>query len=103
MSVRREHILPQNSFILKSGHIGYINSLNMGGLNKLYKKIGRNLILSYFSVLETISSLYVRSKVCMAPFNVRSIVCKFAPHMDGSNADFAPHMEGSHADFAPHI
>ena len=60
------------------------------------------------------SLLYVRSKVCMAPFNVqskvciapinvRSKVCKFALHMDESNADFAPHMEGRHADFAPHM
>ena len=65
-------------------------------------------------VPETMSPLYVRSKVCMAPFHVRSKVyiapihvrskvCKFASHMDGSNADFAPHMPGSHADFAPHL
>ena len=53
------------------------------------------------------SLFYVRSKVCIAPFNVRSKVCidpihgrskvcKFAPHMDGSNADFSLHMEGIH-------
>ena len=60
------------------------------------------------------SSLYVQSKVCIAPFHVRSKVCitpmhvrrkvcKFALHMDGINADFAPYMEGSHADWAPHM
>ena len=70
--------------------------------------------MSNFLVPETMSPLYVRSKVCMAPFNVRSKVCmasihvrskvcKFATYMDGSNVDFAPHMEGSHEDFAPHM
>ena len=60
------------------------------------------------------SSLYVRSKVCMAAFHVRSKVCiaqihlwskvcKFAPHMDATNADFALHIEGSHEDFALHM
>ena len=29
--------LPQNIFILKSGHIGHINSLNIGCLNKFFK------------------------------------------------------------------
>ena len=83
-------------------------------LNQFFKRIGRNLNLRYFLVPETMSLLFVRSKVCMtsfhvrskvciAPIHVRSKVCKFAPHMDGSNADFAPHMEGSHADFAPHM
>ena len=36
------------------------------------------------------SLLHVRSKVCIAPFQVRS---KFAPHMEGSNANFVPHIE----------
>ena len=26
--------LPQNIFVLKTGHIGHINSFNIGGLNK---------------------------------------------------------------------
>ena len=98
---------PQNIFILKSGNIGHINSLSIGGLNKFFKKFGRSCNLSCCLVPETISSLYVRSKVCMAPFHlpskvcivpihVQSKVCKLSPHMDGSNADFAPHMKGSH-------
>ena len=91
-------ILPQNNFILKTDNIGHVNSLNKGCLKKLLKKFGRNCNLSYFLVAETMSLLYVQSKVCMAPFNVWSKVCKFAPHMDGSNADIAPHMEGRHAD-----
>ena len=60
-----------------------------------------------FLVTKTMSLFYVRSKVCIAPFNVqskvcidpihgRSKVCKFAPHMDGSNVDFSLHMEGIH-------
>ena len=65
--------------------------------------IGRNGSLRYSLVLEAVSPLHVRSKVCMAPFYVRSKECKFAPHLEESNADFAPHMEGSHADFAPHM
>ena len=67
-----------------------------------------------FEKLLVPETLYVQSKVCMAPFHVRSKVCiapihvrrkvcKFAPHMGGSNADFALHMEGSHADVAPHM
>ena len=107
-------ILPQNIFILKTGLIGHLNSLNIGGSNKLFQKFGRKFNLSYFLFPEIMSQLYVQSKVCMAPFNVRSKVCfapihvrskvcKFAPHMDWSNADFAPHMEGRQADFAPHM
>ena len=106
--------LPQNIFLIKSGHIGHINSLNIGGFNKFYKNVCQKLQFKLFVVPETMSLLYVRSKVCMthfhvrskvciAPIHVRSKVCKFVPHMDGSNADFALHMEGSHADFAPHI
>ena len=49
------------------------------------------------------SSLHVRSKVCIAPIHVRSKFEDIAPHMDESNADFAPHIKGSHADFGPHI
>ena len=105
---------PLNIVFLKSGHIGHINFTNIDDSNKFFKKIVRNLNLSYFLVLETMSLLYVRSKVCMAPFDVRSKVCmasihvrskvcKFASHMVGSNAHFAPHMERSHADFAPHM
>ena len=67
-----------------------------------------------FLVPETMSTLYVRSKVCMAPFHVQSKVWnapihvrrkvwKFDLHMDKSIADFAPHIEGSHADFALHM
>ena len=60
---------------------------------------------------ETISLIFVQSKVCMAPLHVRSkafiapiyVWSKFAPHMDGSNADFAPQIEGSQADFAPNM
>ena len=58
--------LPQNIFILISGHKGQINSLNIGGLNKLFNIFGRKCNLSYLLVLETMSPLDVRSKVCMA-------------------------------------
>ena len=104
----------QNILILKTVHTGDRNSWDNGSLNKFFKKFDRNWSLSISCfVSETMSPLYVRSKVCMAPFNVwskvfiapihvESKVCKFAPHMDGSNADFALHMEGRHADFALH-
>ena len=53
---------------------------------------------------ETMSPLDVRSKVCIAPFQVRSKFPAFAAlHIEGNNADFAPHMEGSHEDFTSHI
>ena len=78
------------------------------------KSLAQKCNFSCLFVLETMSPLDVRSKVCMAlfhvwskvciaPIHVRSKVCKFAPHMDGSYADFAPDMEGIHADFAPHM
>ena len=105
---------PSKHFILKSGHIGHINSFRIGCYNKFFYKFGRNCYLSYFLVPETMSPLYVQSKVCMAPFHVRSKVCiapihvgskvcKFAPHMDGSNTDIAPHIKWSHADFVSHM
>ena len=42
------------------------------------------------------SPLYVRSKVCIAPFQLPSKVC-IAPHMDGSHADFALQLERRHS------
>ena len=75
-------------------------------LNLLFLKITNSFRnLNYFVDPETMSPLYVRSKVCIAPFHVRSKVCfasihvpskvcKFASHMNGSIADLAPHMEG---------
>ena len=60
-----------SSFIPISGHKGHINSLNIGGLNKFFKKIGRKCNLSYLLVLETMFPLDLRSKVCMASFHVR--------------------------------
>ena len=65
--------------------------------------IDRGNFIAQGRIPETMSPLYVRSKVCMAPYHVQSKVCKFAPHMDGSNTDFAPHMEWSNADFAPQM
>ena len=38
--------LPQNIFIIKSGHIDHINFLKIGGLNKLFLKFGANQNLS---------------------------------------------------------
>ena len=67
--------LPQNIFILKSGHKGHMNFLNIGDLNKFFNFFGRKCNLSYFLVPETMSPLDVRSKVCMAPFDLRSKVC----------------------------
>ena len=81
------------------------------------KIIFSNLAKLWFDFLlvpEIMSLLYVRSIVCMAPFNVgskvciasihvRSKICKFAPHINGSNADFPRHIEESHADFAPQM
>ena len=83
----------------KTGHIGHINFLNKGGLNKFFNKFGINCNLSYLLVTETMSPLVVWSEVCMAHFNVPSTVCitPITPHMDGSNADFAPHMEQRHS------
>ena len=95
--------LPQNIFMIKTGHIGYINFFNIGGLNKFFLKLGITCNLGYFLIPKTIFLLHVQSKVWKAPIHVRSKVCKFAPHMDGSIADFAPHMEGRPADFAPHM
>ena len=63
--------LPQNIVIFKSGHIGHINFLKIGGLNKF----GKTCNMSNLLVPVTMSLLYVRSKVCMAPFHVRSKVC----------------------------
>ena len=95
--------LPENIFILKKGHIGHINSQDIGGLKKTFLKIFRNCNFSDFLVPEIMSPLHVRSKFCIAPIHVRSKLADFALHRDGSNADFAPHIEGSHADFAPHM
>ena len=99
---------------MKSGNKDHINSINISGLNKFQYKFGGNGHLSYIFFPETMSPLYVRSKVCMASFLVQSKVCiapiqvwnkvcKFALHMDGSNADFVLHMEGGHVSFAPHM
>ena len=97
--------LPQNIFfILKSSRIGHKNSLQIMGVKRFFFFLnGRIGHFKYLLVPEPISSLHVRSEVCIAPFHVRSKVCQFDPHMDGSNVDFARHMEGNHADFAPHM
>ena len=82
--------------------------------NNSLNKFGKNYNLSYFLVPETMSLLYVRSNLCIAPFHVWSQICiapmhvrfkfvNFALQMDGSNADYATLMKGSYADFAPHI
>ena len=67
--------LLQNILIVKSGHIGTMNSLNIGGWKKLFKHLPDNLILATFLVPETMSLLNGWSKVCIAPFHMRSKVC----------------------------
>ena len=36
LSILVKGTLPLNNFILKSGHIGYIDPLDIGGLNKFF-------------------------------------------------------------------
>ena len=60
--------------MIKSGHIGHKNSLNIGGLNKFINFVWQKLQFELFVVSETMSLLYVRSKVCMAHFHVQSKV-----------------------------
>ena len=100
--------------IPKSGNIGHINSLNLGGLNKLFKDLADILILAIWWSLKLClrllcgaKSVWVPSmcgiKSALLPSMYGAKTANFSPYMDGSNSDFAPHIEGIHADFAPYM
>ena len=54
--------LPQNIFIINSGHIGYINFFNMVGLNHFFKEIWQKLNFQQFVGQVRLGQVQLRSE-----------------------------------------
>ena len=90
--------LPWNIFILKSGHKGHINSLNIGGLNKFF---------NFFVAENAIWASFWSLKICLC--SMCEAKSEWLPSMWGAKSALLPSMCGaksanlSHTDFVPHM